>query len=422
MISLEEIKRIAARTAVRRVVGTIVALLIAAAIGWASPANASDHSSQAEAIAHAMQEAPQSCAAPNQLFYQLTFGLNAQNRRYVTRWWRCLTERPSTAPPEGWFGGQEHTFDCPADSPWDEVTKTCKKPSECNKAPNVAAGSSSGGAPICVNGCTYVPDASAGTTVGFDGPNGDSIFSAANSWKPNGVECSAENHPQPWDPQKPTCQTVPGGSFNHCAMPDGRNCVFGKTGNRYCWGGDEYGPRMTQDGTEGANRQPYGTPTPAPSNMKDPQQVGSVSNTTNDNRTTTTVFNGGGNTGGQGNTGNGGSDGDGSGEGGDGDEIDFGTPGAGLGALYEGSGYTEDSVASSIYAAAQSTQLAQGITNFFAVPSGGGCPSWTLASSDFWDTMTIDQHCSGEFAAMLAAGGWVILAALGFLAFRIAFY
>lgn len=277
-----------------------------------------------------------------------------------------------------------------------------------------------GGQPICVNGCTYVPDSEAAKTVRYEDELDSSIFTGSSSWKPNGAECSAENHPQPWDPQKPTCKTVPGGGFNHCTEPSGRNCVTSSQGRRMCWEPNEYGERMTADGKEGANRQPPGTPAPPPKAMENPQQAGSVTNTTNNSTSTTTVFNGGGNSGGQGNVGTGGKEG--SGSGGDGEGIDFGSSGPGLGTLFEGEGHTEESVAAQIYTAAQGADIARGLVHFFQVPSSGACPTWSLPSTDFWDSMTIDQHCAGDFAAMLAACGWVVLAAIGFLAFRIAFY
>ena len=338
-----------ARTAVRRVVYIIVGLIVTAAITWATPAHAAQcgvlSKSEAGAAAGVGQtdatqaEAGARCAsvqrwhgppsAGNYPVYE-RISCDVTSTGVVTaRGRRVQTLLPDCTANSSTFGTDSispfrFTQACPENSPWDPETGTCKPPNNCATAPNVAAGASSGGAPICVNGCTYVPDSSAGTTVGYDGPNGDSIFSAANSWKPNGVECSAENHPMPWDPAKPTCQTVPGSSFNHCTQPDGRNCVTTAQGRRLCWGGTETGPRMTSDGKEGANRQPPGTPAPPPQGMENPQAAGTVHNTTNNYSTSTTVYNGGGNRGGQGNVGEGGKDtsnGSGEGEGeGDGKE------------------------------------------------------------------------------------------------------
>ncbi|WP_240796734.1 attachment protein [Xanthomonas oryzae] len=130
---------------------------------------------------------------------------------------------------------------------------------------------------------------------------------------------------------------------------------------------------------------------------------------------------------------NGGGDGGGDGHGdGDGDghtpgDGDGKTPGDGEGGegapmseLYKKSDKTAESVLSKFNTQVRATPMVAGITNFMKVPSGGSCPVFSLAGSKFWDAMTINFHCGGDFLAFLRAAGWVILAIAAYAALRIA--
>ncbi|WP_233492746.1 hypothetical protein [Xanthomonas oryzae] len=88
--------------------------------------------------------------------------------------------------------------------------------------------------------------------------------------------------------------------------------------------------------------------------------------------------------------------------------------------LYKKSDKTAESVLSKFNTQVRATPMVAGITNFMKVPSGGSCPVFSLAGSKFWDAMTINFHCGGDFLAFLRAAGWVILAIAAYAALRIA--
>ncbi|UNE61048.1 attachment protein [Xanthomonas oryzae] len=137
----------------------------------------------------------------------------------------------------------------------------------------------------------------------------------------------------------------------------------------------------------------------------------------------------GGGDGGSHGGGDGGGDGHGDGDGdghtpGDGDGK---TPGDGEGGegapmseLYKKSDKTAESVLSKFNTHVRAAPMVAGITNFMKVPSGGSCPVFSLAGSKFWDAMTINFHCGGDFLAFLRAAGWVIFAIAAYAALRIA--
>ncbi len=88
--------------------------------------------------------------------------------------------------------------------------------------------------------------------------------------------------------------------------------------------------------------------------------------------------------------------------------------------LYEKSGKTVESVLSKFNTQVRGTPMVAGITDFMTVPSGGSCPVFSLGASKWWNAMTINFHCGGDFLAFLRAAGWVILAIAAYAALRIA--
>lgn len=200
--------------------------------------------------------------------------------------------------------------ECPAGKPWDDITKTCGSP--CADAPPLGPNAVSGtSGSMCSNGCKYRQKVDpAGDFSALCMGSGASMFCAAKGWEPTGETCEADQFPppKPYDPEKPVCATMAGGTFNECVRPDGRHCVTSAAGRTLCWGKGETGPRSTADGKEGADRQESPNTTSPPSNMKNPTPAGS-SITTIDGRTyNSNTYNGDGSTGGQSNTGDGGKD------------------------------------------------------------------------------------------------------------------
>lgn len=51
---------------------------------------------------------------------------------------------------------------------------------------------------------------------------------------------------------------------------------------------------------------------------------------------------------------------------------------------------------------------------------GGACPVFQLPASAYWEAMTLDVHCGGEFAEMLNLMGWVLLSIAAYQAAKIA--
>lgn len=88
--------------------------------------------------------------------------------------------------------------------------------------------------------------------------------------------------------------------------------------------------------------------------------------------------------------------------------------------LYKKSGKTVESVLTKFNTQVRATPIVGGIKDFMTVPSGGSCPVFSLGASKWWNAMTINFHCGGDFLAFLRAAGWVILAIAAYAALRIA--
>lgn len=66
------------------------------------------------------------------------------------------------------------------------------------------------------------------------------------------------------------------------------------------------------------------------------------------------------------------------------------------------------------------SEIYKATTGFFVINVGGSCPVFELPASDYWQAMTLDVHCGGEFAEMLTLMGWVLLSLAAYQAAKIA--
>lgn len=218
------------------------------------------------------------------------------------------------------------------------------------------------------------------------------------------------------------CQTI--GNLTQCVTSSGKHCAVASSGKKFCWNPGETGTKVS--GNEAATKSPAGAavndPPVPPANNGTWTQTGQGQVTVNGSSGSTThnvtnhTSNYGADGKGGGAEGEGDSDGEGEGDGdGEGDE-----PGEGVGDLYEPSERTVESVMSEFYTAVTGTQFISGVTSFMSAQGGGGCPTFSLGASDWWQAMTFDAHCSGTFLAMLQAMGWVVFAMACYIAVKIA--
>jgi hypothetical protein len=229
------------------------------------------------------------------------------------------------------------------------------------------------------------------------------------------------------------------GTLTQCVKSDGTICT-GKN-KQFCFKPGESGIKTS--GNEAASNVPDGkaskVPPVPPANGGDWEKIADalvkVSETKGGTTTTnnSTINNYGSSYGssGSGASGNGaagqsnGGSGDGSGSGngsdGDGDGEDDGAGSvAPVDELYKKSDKTVESVMSDFYSQVQAAPIMGGISSFMTVPGGGSCPVFSLSASKYWQAMTYDGHCSGNFLAFLHAAGYVILAIAAYFALRIA--
>ena len=285
----------------------------------------------------------------------------------------------------------------------------------------------------CAGGCLFAVDIGAGITnkvikVG----NGGGSVTRVGRMTPTGGTCSLGDGVVAVQEQtEDQCQQQ--GNLTQCLTADGRTCAVASSGKKFCWEPTESGIKAS--GNEAATKAPEGTsikpPPKAPNNGGDWQQggTGTVSVTTGGvtNNYNTTNWNSsygnqgsGANGGGADGEGNGGS-GDGSGEEGEGDGDGWGEPGAGVGDLYDGTDKTIGGLMGNFWAQINAVPLAQSVTRFMGVGNGGGaCPVFTVGATTYWETMTFDAHCSGNWLAVLQAMGWIVFAIACYVAVRIA--
>ncbi|HWK52880.1 MAG TPA: hypothetical protein VNR18_00785 [Hyphomicrobiales bacterium] len=321
--------------------------------------------------------------------------------------------------------------ECPAGNAWNDEFKQCA-PSQCADAPD-HGGAMAKSFNMCKDGCRYEQAAPGGVNVCMG--SGADMTCMATNWKATGARCEPNDKPpQAFDPNQETCRSLGGGagSYAECVKPNGDHCVTSASGAVLCWKPSDIGDRITTDGKVGGDREVApATPTP-PENMSDPTQVTTTTTTIGGTTYNTSIYNGTGNNGGQGNVGEGGKntggtgDPKGEGEGGNGKgegegDNDWGTPGAGVGDQYQGTDKTVGSVYGTFKGRVEGSPLVGAATGFFSGCSGGGsCPSETWDGGDYAGQHDLSALCSGALSSLLAYAGWVCLAGMGAVGFRIA--
>lgn len=282
----------------------------------------------------------------------------------------------------------------------------------CTAAPPLASGMFVlGSGSICQNGCEYASTGAGNiTTTFFPGTPEEMQFQDRHGGNPPTGNTCDPNGTGPRPVTQETCKTV--GTLTQCMRPDGKHCAQASTGKKFCWSPTEGGTKVSSN--DGATKSPEGKPNNPPpippANNGNWEQTGSGTttvnnngNTTNYNTTTYQSSNGG--------TGDGGgaTNPDGSEDGGDDDGP--GSPGSGVGDLYDGNGdKTVGSVFNTFRSRVGASPIISAVDSFFTVNVGGACPVFTVPASDYWDSMTLDQHCSGGIAQSLSYIGWVLLA------------
>lgn len=286
----------------------------------------------------------------------------------------------------------------------------------------------------CDRGCAVYPGTQ--STVGVQFGNGPMIYNM-DGWLPSGDVCTPD--PEPGTPDGQAC--VQQGTLTQCLKPDGRTCTQASNGKEHCWRIDEHGIKAS--GNEATTKAPENVP-PKPPALPPPnggdwvqQAVSQITAAINGQTSTSTVtqYQSSYGTSGQGASGHGadgegkggsgsgsglgGGSGSGSGSGdgdGDGDGDGPGSPGGQLGDLYTSDGKTVASVFQAFRSRVGDSPLIDAIGNFFSAQGGGACPVFTIGASTYWEAMSFDGHCSGDFLAALQSIGWVLMAAAALLA------
>lgn len=312
---------------------------------------------------------------------------------------------------------------CPVDQPWNETTKSCGSP--CANAPDLGPQSVTGSTMACSGGCQYDQRSPGGIDICIG--SGATMYCSASVWKKTGNTCTATDKPvDNFDPNKPVCAALEGGTASECVKPSGEHCVVGARGTTMCWSPGETGPRVTADGTQGADRVVApATPTPPP-NMKNPTPDGTATTKVGPTTYNTTNYNGTGSSGGQGNVGTGGKDGSAPGTGsgsGDGDGEGAGAPGSGVpGDLYTKTDKTIGSVYGDFKTAVSESPFITTAEGVFGGCSsgGGGCPMEAWSAPEWGIAFDLSQLCSGILASIIAFAGYVCFAGMAFFAFKVA--
>lgn len=228
--------------------------------------------------------------------------------------------------------------------------------------------------------------------------------------------------------------------MTQCLRSDGKHCAAASNGKQHCWDPTEYGIKAS--GNEATTKAPEGVtskpPPLPPANGGDwlQQAVAQITTAINGQASNSTVtrYQSSYGAGGQGSSGHGadgegkggsgsgsglGGSGSGSGSGdgdGDGEGDGPGSPGGQLGDLYTSDGKTVASVFQAFRIRVSDSPLIDAITNFFSAQGGGACPVFSISASTYWEAMSFDGHCSGDFLAALQSIGWVLMAAAALLA------
>lgn len=319
---------------------------------------------------------------------------------------------------------------CPPGQQWFESSGACG--SSCGSRPTRGA-VFAGSAGTCINECEYVVDISAAGSAVSSYEVGGKKFTSATAVSPTGNTCNAS--PDDVAPDQDAC--VQQGGLTQCIKRDGRHCAVASSGKEFCWDSGENGIKAS--GNDAATKAPIGKeakPPPLPPNnggeweQKGQSTVIEKPKDGPDRESSVTGWQSSYGSQGQGSKGNsasgegkGGSGsgsglGNGSGDGdGEGDDDGEGNgPGAGADDFYSPSDKTVASVFDAFKARVTDSPLISAVESFFTVNASGGCPTFTIPATEYWQSMSYDAHCSGDFLAALQSIGWVLMACAALLA------
>lgn len=264
------------------------------------------------------------------------------------------------------------------------------------------------------------------------------MFYNMDGWLPTGDVCTPAAEDTGGGNDVEPCVTQ--GTLTQCVKPDGRTCAKASNGKEHCWRIDEHGIKAS--GNEATTKAPENV-APKPPSLPPPnggdwvqKAVSQITAAINGQTSTSTVsrYESSYGTSGQGASGHGadgegkggsgsgsglGGSGSGSGSGdgeGDGEGDGPGSPGGQLGDLYTSDGKTVAGIFQAFRARVGESPLIGAITSFFSVQGGGSCPVFSISASTYWEAMSFDGHCSGDFLAALQSIGWVLMAAAALLA------
>lgn len=285
----------------------------------------------------------------------------------------------------------------------------------CSARPPLSGGwSAHGVGGGCNTGCAYGP----GTTSDVVNFSGKSYFSLAGASPTGGVCTYGEDIGETVTENE--CAQV--NDLTMCITPQGKHCAASSSGKLFCWEPGEAGTKVSQN--EAATKAPATTqvkpPATPPKNNGDwqPSGSGTVTESKGGSTTTYNVVNYTSNYGPSGS--GGGAEGEsGNGGGGDGGGEDWGTPGPGVGDVYQGTDKTVSSVFNAFHDTIKETPMMRSASAFFGGCNGGGqCPNETWDGGDFAGRFDLSQLCSGPLGTLLNYAGWVFLAAMGAVALR----
>jgi len=291
----------------------------------------------------------------------------------------------------------------------------------------------SGDLAACNNGCKMMPvPGQSSLGVGL-GPNPSFTSYSTAGWVATGDVCTKGDTGEKGDDDtgggNDGEQCTQQDNLTQCMKSDGRHCAVASSGKEFCWQPGENGIKAS--GNDAATKSPQGKeakpPPLPPNNGGDWEQkaqstvVESKDGASNTSNVTSWESSYGSQ--GQGASGNGasgeGKGGSGSGSGlgggsgngeGDGDGDGAGGVGDGAGDFYTSNGKTVSDVFQTFKARVSASPLIDAVQGFFTVSAGGACPTFTVPASEYWEAMTYDAHCSGDFLAALQAIGWVLMA------------
>ncbi|SBV35994.1 putative Phage-related protein [uncultured Stenotrophomonas sp.] len=403
----------------------LAALLVAAALAWvgvgsAAAANCSsygDKCDQGEAYSRA-------------LAHVATLLENEARER-------CVLYNAASATQGVYSAGTVSPGRCSGTPTWYNGTRASfYHNSACSSRPPLTGGvvhisaSHTGPVGACNDGCTMMPvTGSGGSSIGL-GPNPSFFSYFPDNWAATGDVCTKA------DTGEVTPDTGGGNdgeqctqqdNLTQCMKPDGRHCAVASSGKEFCWQPGENGIKAS--GNDAATKSPQGKeakPPPLPPNNGgdwEQKAQSTVVESKDGASNTSNVTSWGSSYGsqGQGASGNGasgeGKGGSGSGSGlgggggnGDGDDDGAGGVGDGAGDFYASNGKTVSDVFQAFKARVSASPLIDAVQGFFTVNTGGACPTFTVPASEYWEAMTYDAHCSGDFLAALQAIGWVLMA------------